>query len=131
MPQIYMITNRRAFETLRGNIGRLASELIKIVENGFGLGGLNDVAFTAPAYIYYAKGEKDIQVEIRYTAGEDEYNRGSPFDPSLAEQKKLTEDILFFFDTFLSGPSIDKNKPKLSVSVWCKPYYNSVFSASD
>lgn len=126
MPQIYMIANGKG-RVLKNYFPMLISVLIAAVEKGFGLERLKDVAFTALQYAEWTEGEKDVQIEIRYTAGEDEYNRGKPFDPSLKEQKFTAELIHEAFLKFLG----EKEIPRLSLSVWCKPHYNSVFMAWD
>lgn len=125
MPQIYMIITSHARDVLMSKISLLESELILAVEKGFGLEGLDDVASTVPASVLHTNGEKEIQIEIRYTAGEDEYDRGEPFDPSLEEQKRLAIQIRQVFLNFF----VNHNMERLSLSVWCKPYYHSFFKA--
>ena len=125
MPQIYMIITPHAENILKDSILSLESELISTVEKEFDLEGLNDVAFTIPPPVLYTKGEANVQIEIRYTAGEDEYNRGKPFNPSLKEQEKLAERIKETFLGFLRR----RNLIWLTLSVWCKPYYHSFFKA--
>lgn len=129
MPQIYVIIGPRAKDAFIKDafaeemfLSVLSKQLTKAVEKVFGIAGLNDVAFTAISSLY-TKGEADVQIEIRYTAGTDEYNRGEPFNPSEDEQKELQRQIKLAFDTVLGvyGPL------QLSLSVWCKPYYKSVF----
>lgn len=107
----------------RSNLELLIPKLVEAVEDVFDIKGLDDVAFTACEPAFCTKGEADVQIEIRYTAGQDEYNRGKPFNPSLKEQQLLAERIHEVFDKFLGGHRL----PHLSLSVWCKPYYNSDF----
>jgi len=104
-------------------ISLLEPKLISAVEKGFDLEGLNDVALTISAPVLHTRGEKDIQIEIRYTAGEDEYDRGKPFDPSLEEQGKLSDLIDLTLVNFFQKHKL------ISVSVWCKPFYRSFFKA--
>ena len=125
MPQIYMILTSHAAHVLMSKISLLEPELILAVEKGFGLEGLDDVASTVPAPALHTNGEMEIQVEIHYTAGEDEYNRGEPFDPSLEEQERLAELIRHVFSDFFTDHELER----LSVSVWCKPHYHSFFEA--
>jgi len=123
MPQVYMIITTYAEDVLKENISPLASELISTVEKEFELEGFGDVALTIPAPVLYIKGEADVQIEVRYTAGEDEYNRGEPFNPSPKEQEKLAERIKKTFRNF----SHRHRLTLLAISVWCKPYRNSIF----
>lgn len=135
MPQIYMIIGPadrdgrdiEKYILTRAALGLLVPELIETVENAFGIKGFSDVAFTACEPAFYTKDEADVQIEIRYTAGEDEYNRGKPFDPSLEEQLLLEDQIHYVFDKFLEKYKL----PHLSLSVWCKPHYKSLFKLFD
>jgi len=123
MPQVYMIITTYAEDVLKENISSLASELISTVETEFDLEDSGDVALTIPAPVLYIKGEADVQIEIRYTAGEDEYDRGEPFDPSPKEQARLAWRIQKTFLNFLHCHHLTH----LAVSVWCKPYHRSTF----
>lgn len=109
-------------------LDNLAGYLTRTVEKEFGLEGLNDVAFTAMPALY-TKGEADVQIEIRYTAGKDEYNKGKPFNPSERKQMILVKKIKSAFDEFCENYKICKEckMPPVSLSVWCIPYYNTVF----
>jgi hypothetical protein len=126
MPQIYMIITPRAKDVLADKLSLLGKGLISAVERGFGLEGLDDVALTVPAPVLYTDGEMEVQIEIRYTAGEDEYNRGKPFDPSSKEKEITIREISQTFFHFFSIHELER----LTFSVWCKPYYNSAFKAS-
>lgn len=128
MMQIYMtMTSSGEALLTTGMVSFLGNQLIEVVENGFGLQGFDDVAFTVLGTPRYTKGEADVQIEIRYTAGEDRYNQGKPFDPSMEEQKAVARSIGQAFAEFLKKRSI----PSLSLSVWFKPYYNSLFAMWD
>ncbi len=129
MPQIYMMMNRMAEGPLLSghrlpDLGRI---LTRAVEKDFGLEGLNGVAFSVPQLLIYTSGEKDVQLEVRYTAGEDEYDWGRPFDPSPEEQRLLCAHLKEALLEFLAANSL----PPLSVSVWCKPHYHGTFMAWD
>lgn len=119
MPQIFMLVT----EEVRNELGKekileVGKALIELVENNLGIRCKDDVAFTAVSTIATIS-EADIQVEIRYTAGRDEYGQGKPFDPTLEEQRLLA------FQIKLSGRVMIPEK--FSISVWCKPFYNSIF----
>jgi len=123
MPQIYMIINKNAKDVILGKIDFLIPELIQGVEKEIGLEGLEDVALTIPAPVLCTYREKDIQIEIRYTAGRDEYGQGKPFDISIKKQKEITRRIREIFLKFFSNHHLKR----LSVSVWYKPYYKGIF----
>lgn len=126
MPQIYMIIGLGKEAVLSEDLDSLKVALVRTVEKEFGLEGWDDVAFTAVRAIN-THNEKDVQIEIRYTAGKDEYNQGGPFDPPVEKQEKLGEAIHSLFISFLAAHGL----VHLSLSVWCKPYYNSAFKAWD
>lgn len=119
MPQVFVITNCLSYAQLN----RMGDALIPAVERAFGIEGKNDTAVTMLNDISTIN-EADIQIEIRYTAGHDEYGWGRPFDPTLDEQKLLAEAIQCAVDRFLEK---ENGKADFSLSVWCKPYYNSHF----
>lgn len=127
MPQIYVIPTLHAYSVLQEKLGALAERLVSIVETTWLLEDLDDVTFTAILPAVFTLGERDVQIEIRYTAGKDEYNRGEPFNPSLEEQEKLEEQVERVFQRFLENNRL----AHLSLSVWCKPYHNSVFQDFD
>jgi len=123
IPQIYMIITPRAKDVIMDKISLLDQKLTLAIEKGFDIEGEDDVAFTTPEVTLYTRGEADVQVEVRYTAGEDEYDRGKLFDPSIKEQEELCVQIWLAFGKFLA----DQELEPLSLSVWCKPSYKSVF----
>jgi hypothetical protein len=83
-----------------------------------------DVA-TSVANLIYTRHEADVQVEVRYTAGEDEYDLGVPFDPTLEEQRKLV-------NVLEKGTANDLCSARhLTLSVWCKPYRISLFKTCE
>ena len=123
MPQIHMTLTSHAHGVLASKLRSLALKLVSTVEKAWRLEGFSDVAFTALPPALFVLGENDIQIEIRYTAGEDEYDRGEPFDPSSEEQGRLAKQIRQVFLDFFSNHNLEC----LSLSVWCKPYYHSVF----
>jgi hypothetical protein len=119
MPQIVIISQFLHKEVL----ARLGCLLVSVVEKGFGIEGKNDTACTVINDVFTIN-EASIQIEIRYTAGEDEYDWGRPFDPTMEEQSVLTEAIKPVVDAFLAEKC---DGLCLSLSVWCKPFYNSHF----
>jgi hypothetical protein len=126
MPQVYMILGPKASE-LRGlvqGLDGLGRCLIASVEEFLEIKGANDTAFTAVQALHTVH-ESDVQVEIRFTAGEDEYARGKPFELSLDDQDRLIEVVRMNFESYLHLVSL----PKLSLSVWPKPYHGSRFKS--
>jgi len=123
MPQIFAIlgTETRAL-FIDDEVRILGKQLIPLVEVGFGITGEDDVAFTAIRAVATIN-EAAIQIEIRYTAGKDEYGWEKPFDPTEEEQemvaKSVKEACLAFFKA--------KGLPRYSVSVWFKPCYKGIF----
>jgi len=87
-----------------------------------------DLAFTAVQAIE-SHNEADFQIEIRYTAGEDEYNRGRPFDPTEEEKEELKNAILL--GSRANGQVVGLQKwtffKSTSFSLWSKGYYDSPF----
>lgn len=71
---------------LQGKIGDLGRALISDVENVYNLESESDVVFTV-LNVCYVIDEADVQVEIRYTAGEDEYEVGDKFNDSYKKVK--------------------------------------------
>ena len=63
--------------------------------------------------------EANIQIEIRYTVGKDEYDQGKFFDPSMRKKKELAAFIMSLAKDFFSKD--------ITVSVWVKPIRESVF----
>lgn len=119
MPQIFIMCESLEIQQLK-ELGRL---LIPVVENEFGIEEHNDTAYTGINEISTIN-EADLQIEIRYTAGRDEYQWGKPFDPTLDEQKRLAEAIKLVVDEFLRKTC---HRVGPSLSIWCKPFYNSHF----
>jgi len=128
MPQIYVILSSPRAERMYcpgQAIDTFLHSLFPIVEQRFGIEGKNDVAMTV-IEARRTTNEADIQMEIRYTAGEDEYGTGQPFDPSVEVQRELIEEIGAMF-TATAG--VKNSAPPLKLSVWCKPHYHSVFKS--
>jgi len=123
MPQVYVILDPQTMALFTDDeVMALGRKLIPLVEKRFDIVGKDDVAFTAVRAVATIN-EAAVQVEVRYTAGKDEYGRGEPFDPSEELQKVVAESIKTACQTFFK----DTGFPEYSVSVWPKPYYNSVF----
>lgn len=126
MPQIYMIVGPEMAEKTREILFsyKLRSMLINVVERGFGISGHNDVAFTGIVAAETQR-EANVQIEIRYTAGKDEYNQGKPFDPDEETQKEVAGILATELMNFCSRENVG---PPLEISVWFKPYYKSFFN---
>lgn len=97
--------------------GSVARDTKKI----FGIREGNDVTITRMVAARTLN-EADIQVEVRYTAGEDEYVQGEPFDPLKEKRDELAGHILGLASTLLSND--------VNVSVWIKPFRDSVFKTT-
>jgi hypothetical protein len=69
----------------------------------------------------YARGEADVQIELRYIAGPDRNWKGPRFDPSEERRVKLVEDAMRITERIF-----DASLP-LSCSVWIKGYRQSEF----
>jgi hypothetical protein len=121
MPQIFMmiapLAQRKVQDETLDNLGRA---LISDVEKVYGLEVERDVAFTA-LNLVHTIGEADIQIEIRYTVGTDEYEKGKIFDPPEEKKRELVDKIA---RTVIENPDLGF----LTVSVWIKPVRESVFS---
>jgi len=120
MPQVFMIVAPKVQPLFTESVfHELSGVLIGTVEGVFGLVGKEDVTFTAvPAM--YVQGDADVQVEIRFTAGKDEYGRGEPFEPTEEQMEVLANAICVVLGT--RAP-----EGVTSVSVWVIPYYGTVF----
>ena len=119
MPQVHItlgpgVQNKLGMEL----INKIGSALMLDVEREFGIQGKKDVAFTVIEAIA-TEGEADIQVEVRYTVGKDEYDWGTPFNPSEEDQFNLITSIF--------GTLHDLFGDHFTTSVWCKPYPRSLF----
>ncbi len=129
MPQVYLIISPPAKNFLRQKgrgdqlLCELGNVLVHAVEMVFGIAGKNDTAFTA-VLAEATLHEASIQVEVRYTAGEDEYGLG-PFDPTRDEQKLVVNRIKEVFADWARTNKMGHCWRTLSV--WCKPHYNSYF----
>lgn len=122
MPQNKVIINSemvKYFNKYRWEL--LAKKLEEAVIKAFKV-PQNDIAFTAIATLF-TKGEADIQVEIAYTAGKDEYKQNKPFNPSEEEQRFLAQLINLAFEAFRE----EQGLPAMSLSVWCMPHYGGYF----
>jgi hypothetical protein len=117
MPQLFMIIGKKA-QGQGLDLEEIGQALIKTVEEVFDLEGKNDVAFTA-VNAAHTISEQPIQVEVRYTAGEDEYKRGKPFDPPESQRRMLADAINNRLKELLP--------PRINSSTWVKPYYHSTF----
>lgn len=127
MPQIYVILDSYLAKTFRPGeaLDVFIQSLPRVVERHFDIEGRNDndIAITIIQALKTV-GEANIQIEIRYTAGSDEYGTGEIFDPSSARQIALIEGI---HKLFKNHPGFGFNAPALTLSVWCKPYRGGEF----
>ena len=125
MPQIYAILDPHLADNYcKGDGLDVFFQTLKpVIEKRFGIEGADDIAITVVSAVRTV-GEANVQIEIRYTAGTDEYKKGRPFDPSLKTQEDLIEDI---HQSYLSYRRQRPASQALKISVWCKPYYNSAF----
>jgi len=123
MPQVFMILSpeiceKHSKETIYTLMNIFGQTLIKIVEEVFEIEGKHDVAFTAIPALHTIN-EAPIQIEIKYTVGEDEYGMGKPFDPSKGQREALATKI---------KEAMAKHMLEFrSVSVWVRPQRESVF----
>jgi len=120
MPQVFMIVAPKVQPLFTESVfHELSGILIGTVEGVFGLVGKEDVTFTAvPAM--YVQGDADVQVEIRFTAGKDEYGRGEPFEPTEEQMQLLADSICVVL-------SMRAPKGIMSISVWVIPYHGTVW----
>jgi len=124
MPQIVLFLDEKARNMIvPDTFEDLGIVLIEAVEAAFGIKGHNDVAFDVIAPLF-TKNESHVQIEVRYTAGKDEYGTGSVFDPNEATRTLAITQIRTAFMEFLHVHGIDLISP----SVWIRPHYNSTFS---
>jgi hypothetical protein len=87
------------------------------VEDGFEIRGQNDVSVTAIQSAIWTRGEATVQIEVRCVAIED------PFGPSRDKQERTAHLIVQEFEKFLDNQGL----PPMLLSVWVKPYCNSVY----
>jgi hypothetical protein len=80
-----------------------------------------DVAFSAMD-LAYTRNEAHVQIEVRYTAGEDEYGTGTSFEPTKEKRGQLITEINWAVSESL------REKYGFSCSAWTKPYKESTFS---
>lgn len=123
MPQVLMIVGseiceKYSKETVYTLMNIFGQTLIKIVEEVFGIEDKHDVAFTAISALHTIN-EAPVQIEIKYTVGEDEYGMGKPFDPPKEQREALATKI---------KEAMAKHIPAFSsVSVWVRPQRESLF----
>lgn len=123
MPQVFILIAPEAQEELCGKeLKKIGHILMDITERTFGIEGEEDVSFTAVNAVCTIE-ETSVQVEVRYTVGEDEYDRGEPFEPSREQMDTLSKAILQEMRKRLP--------PRLDTSVWLKPFRGSVFKREE
>ena len=120
MPQVYMILDPSALTIMvdeEAEMYDLSRSLIRVTERVFCLEGKDDVACTIVKAVS-TMNEAPIQVEVRYTAGENEYHTGTPFDPPKDIREQLANELI---------AEVRHHFRDVKVSAWIKPYYRSVF----
>lgn len=116
MPQILVLLSPYAQTLLgRGRLEDLDAVMSDLVRDVFAV-PKDDVAFSV-MHLCHTRGEADVQVEVRYTAGEDEYGRGEIFDPPKEKREELCGRMLGLAKSLLA----------LSCSVWIQPIQGSSF----
>lgn len=118
MPQIFVMLSPKAQPVVNAAMCSKIDRLLTDTVAELWEVPRDDIAFSV-AHLTYTRGEADVQIEYRYTAGKDEYDRGQPFDPSEGKQKLLV-------DATLAG-TIWLNEHGLTCSAWTKPFYKSEF----
>ena len=120
MPQVVAMIAPHVKEKVFPVLGELGVALIEDTEKAFEIRGEKDVVFSA-INLEFVIGEADVQIEVRYTAGDDEYQQGKPFEPSKYNKKRLVELMSRTLRRILNG--IVK-----SASIWPMPIRESEFS---
>jgi len=127
MPQIFLMLSPQAQSKLGntpdrawGMLERLDRALSHLVITEWDV-PKEDVACSA-ANLLYARGEADIQIEFRYTAGDDEYGTGKAFEPTKEQRGKLVDAALK-----AAKELFQKYDYNLTCSAWPKPYKDSEF----
>jgi hypothetical protein len=121
MPQILVTLGPKTEHSFGKEMAELFGKaLIPIIEKGF---GVKDAAFTSVRATSTIN-EADIQIEVRYTAGTDEYKIGKPFDPTPKEQEVVRKSIKERAARFFS----DNGLPQYSTTEWTQPHYGGGFS---
>ena len=125
MPQIKVYLNTKALSMItEDKFDNLKIWLTYAVERAFEIEGKDDVAFNIIS-VLYTSNESPVQIEVIYTAGEDEYNTGSIFDPTETEKDIAILEITASFSNFL----LNHRMVALTPSVWIRPQYKSRFRA--
>jgi hypothetical protein len=126
MPQIKVILNPTAQKRIPERLySKIGENFTSLLEQTFDIVGKNDVAFDIlPAL--YTLNEADVQIEILYTAGEDEYKTGKPFDPDEHLKDLASQVLKQYFCELMAGNRI----PDITVSVWIRPQHHSKFYPS-
>lgn len=102
----------------------LIKKLIAAVEDGFEIRGQNDVSVTAIQSAIWTRGEATVQIEVRCVAGERKHGMDEDFfGLSKDKQERTAHLIVQEFEKFLD----DQGLPPMLLSVWVKPYCNSVY----
>lgn len=121
MPDILIILGKKAHGLTDEQLDKLEQRITKVIEKVFEIEGRHDVAFTC-INARYTKREADIQFDIDFSTGEDEYGKGEIFDPPMETKKLLIERIREVFAAFIKD-----QKLSLIGSVWVRPFSGSIF----
>ena len=136
MPQIYLkfaprvrdLATESLIKTLDVALTLAVMEVWKVPQH--------DITVSAE-HLIYARSEADVQIEIRYTAGEYEYDWGEPFDPTREEQESIAVRMQGVAQEIMGESYAERElakgektlviPPQFSVSVWTKPSYKGFF----
>jgi hypothetical protein len=120
MPQVLALITPEVQDNLLPLLDEVGQTLITITERIFQIEGEGDVAFTAlPALCTI--NEAPLQIEIKYTAGDYEYGRDKPFEPSKTQKQALIKAIAVYTEGRL-GNFIE------SVSIFVIPIKGASFT---
>ncbi len=122
MPQIFVMLSPHAQDRFGADMENRLEEIDSVVTSlviSHWPVPAEDVACSA-LNLSYTRNEADIQIELRYTAGQNEYESAQTFDPSIEQQIKLINEIQQAVGRLLE-------KDQMICSAWTKPYYTSKF----
>ena len=120
MPQIYVMIAPKVKGVVVPKLDELDRLITNAVVDAFGRDVAGDVSCTAVETLY-VRDDGDVQIEIRYTAGGDEYRTGRMFDPGQEQMDFLVRLINGAMETLFSGTSMN------TYSVWIIPFRGTVF----
>lgn len=122
MPQMVFMLSPKAQAVLKSNaqevMGQLDKFLAPLITMIWGVPEW-DIACSA-MNLTYTRDEADVQIEVRYTAGADEYQTGAPFDPPPEQREEL-------MTAMQKRATMLLRDWKLTSSIWPKPFRGSGF----